>query len=211
MVEVDTDHCRSSNPVYSKTGLPRTMTKKVFNIFKNGKYTSSLGLSTVTEKQVFLCVQKEFHVFWFMIIASCPATVYHWLKSSYVFFFFSSYVFIHIDKIPWAFLSPGCSVSALSASPHTTEASVPDLSSPSLDSLQYVLISLVQGSPKPDQSRHMCLTCIEWRGRLTTFGLLAALLLMYLFALDIVGSWAPCWPQEPQAPFCKTALQSVDP
>lgn len=77
MVEVDTDHSRSSNPVYSKTRLPRTMPKNVFNNFKNGKYTSSLGLSTVTEKQVFSCVQKEFHVFCFMIIASCPVTVYH--------------------------------------------------------------------------------------------------------------------------------------
>lgn len=145
MVEVDTDHCRSSNPAYSKTRLPRTMTKNIFNIFKDEKYTSSLGSSTVTEKQPFSCVQKEFHVFWFMIIASCPVTVYHWLKSSYVFFFSSSYVFIHIDKIPWAFLFPGCSVLALSASPQMTEASVPYLSSPSLDSLQYVLISLVQG------------------------------------------------------------------
>lgn len=53
LTQTTADHLIQS-PAYSNTRLPRTMTKKVFNIFKDRKYTGSLGLSTV-KTSAFLC------------------------------------------------------------------------------------------------------------------------------------------------------------
>jgi len=107
-------------------------------------------------------VQRNPPVFHFVPTTSCPVTGHHWKAPGSVVLAPSLQVFIYIDKIP---PEPSLLQAEESQLSHLLLIgdilqSLNHLYGPSLDSLQYVHVSLVLGSPELDTVlqvwRHQC-------------------------------------------------------
>lgn len=86
---------------------------------KVGDRNETVLVQSATEQSPFLAIDMFFKKWILPEITSCPVTEHQWPEPDSIFFASSFQVFIDIDQIPlWAFSYLGCSVLALSTSPH---------------------------------------------------------------------------------------------
>lgn len=86
---------------------------------KVGDRNETVLVQSATEQSPFLAIDMFFKKWILPEITSCPVTEHQWPEPDSIFFASSFQVFIDVDQIPlWAFSYLGCSVLALSTSPH---------------------------------------------------------------------------------------------
>lgn len=118
-------------------------------------------------KKVFSYLETKFPIFQFVPIASCPVTVCYWEESGFIFFTHSHQVFIHVDPP-----EPSLHQAQQSYLLFTWEmfGTLNHLQGPSADSLQYVHVFFVLGSPDLDPALQMRLTSANHLPMLSMFG-----------------------------------------
>ena len=162
-------------------------------------------------KKVFFCVQMEFHVFWFVPVASCPVTRHYQAKSGSIFTLFHQVLI----RSPLKLTLPRLTSPRFLSLSSSEKCSWPIITFVTLCWTCFSMsVSFSHwGGENWTQQSSCALTSAEQRGRITSFGLLSTLFLMQPRLV-----WAPftvrvhCWlmiTQNHKGLLCWAAFQPV--